>query len=376
MKPRSPDEPHRAATPLELFFDLVFVVAIAQAAGWLHHALAEGHVADGILRYFMVFFAIWWAWMNFTWFASAYDPDDAPYRLTVLVQMVGALILAAGVGRSLEALDFRMIAGGYVVMRLAMIAQWLRAARSDPGRRRTALRYATGIFVCQVGWVGWLFVPEHLTVPLFFVFAAAELAVPVWAERAAATPWHADHIVERYGLFTIIVLGETILAATVAVREAVQAGATAADLLAICAGGVLIVFSLWWLYFARSRQDLRRSMWRAFVWGYGHLPLFAAAAAVGAGLGVSVDFATDHASIGASAAGFAVAVPVALFLVCLWVLLVEPRNDGAFRAAAGPICAGLVLLTPLTPAPVLATGLLVAGLLALKVLGSGSRSDA
>jgi low temperature requirement protein LtrA len=70
MAARSPHEAHRVATPLELFFDLVFVVAIAQAAGGLHHAIAEGHVGDGIVGYLMVFFAIWWAWMNFTWFAS------------------------------------------------------------------------------------------------------------------------------------------------------------------------------------------------------------------------------------------------------------------------------------------------------------------
>lgn len=87
MLPRSPDEEHRAATPLELFFDLVFVVAVAQAAGRLHHAVSGGHAGDALLGYGMVFFAIWWAWMNFTWFASAYDTDDVAYRLLVLVQL-------------------------------------------------------------------------------------------------------------------------------------------------------------------------------------------------------------------------------------------------------------------------------------------------
>ena len=81
MTARSPHETHRVATPLELFFDLVFVVAIAQAAGGLHHAIADGHALEGLIGYLMVFFAIWWAWMNFTWFASAYDCDDVPYRL-------------------------------------------------------------------------------------------------------------------------------------------------------------------------------------------------------------------------------------------------------------------------------------------------------
>jgi len=96
MKPRSPDEAHRASTPLELLFDLVFVVAVAQAASGLHHGIAEGHMTDSLVSFGMVFFAIWWAWMSFTWFASAYDNDDILYRLLVFVQMTGALIVASG----------------------------------------------------------------------------------------------------------------------------------------------------------------------------------------------------------------------------------------------------------------------------------------
>ena len=97
MVARPTDEEHRSATVLELFFDLCFVVAVAQAAAGLHHALSARHVADGVVDYLLVFFAIWWAWMNFTWFASAYDTDDVAYRLTTLVQITGALVFAAGV---------------------------------------------------------------------------------------------------------------------------------------------------------------------------------------------------------------------------------------------------------------------------------------
>jgi low temperature requirement protein LtrA len=137
MVARSPHEPHRVATPLEVFFDLVFVVAIAMAANSLHHAVAENHAAHGLIGYGLVFFAIWWAWVNFTWFASAYDCDDVPYRLTVFLQLTGALIMASGVPAMFE---HRManwaVVGGYVVMRFAGVAQWLRAAKADPPRRR------------------------------------------------------------------------------------------------------------------------------------------------------------------------------------------------------------------------------------------------
>ena len=109
MRARRRDEPHRAATPLELFFDLCFVVAVAQAAASLHHAVAEGHLGHALTSYLMVFFAIWWAWMNFTWFASAYDTDDAPYRLATLVQIAGVLVLAAGVPAAFADGDFTVI---------------------------------------------------------------------------------------------------------------------------------------------------------------------------------------------------------------------------------------------------------------------------
>src|SRR5688572_10934448 len=97
MLPRSQHEEHRASTPLELLFDLVFVIAVAQDSSALHHGIIEGHAAEATLSFAMVFFAIWWAWMNFTWFASAYDTDDVPYRLMVFAQLTGALIIAAGV---------------------------------------------------------------------------------------------------------------------------------------------------------------------------------------------------------------------------------------------------------------------------------------
>src|SRR5262245_41497955 len=113
---RSPEEHHRVSTPLELFFDLVFVVAIAQAAAGLHHSIAENHAASGLLTYLMVFFGAWWAWMNFTWFASAYDNDDVLYRLLILVQLTGALVFAGGIPK-FEKGDLMIGVIGYCVMR-------------------------------------------------------------------------------------------------------------------------------------------------------------------------------------------------------------------------------------------------------------------
>jgi low temperature requirement protein LtrA len=156
--PRDPREPHRAATPLELFFDLCFVVAIAQAAAGLHHGLAEAHFGHAIAGYIMVFFAIWLAWVNFTWLSSAYDTGDVTYNLSVFAQMTGVLILAAGVPRAVGG-DFSVITLGFVVMRVGLVAIWLRVARLDVRRRGTAMRYVIGVTACQAGWIALLAVP-------------------------------------------------------------------------------------------------------------------------------------------------------------------------------------------------------------------------
>ncbi|GAA2757776.1 low temperature requirement protein A [Actinopolymorpha rutila] len=218
---RDAREQHRAATPLELLFDLCFVAAVAQAAAHLHHAVVVGHVGAGVTGYLMVFFAIWWAWVNFTWFASAYDNDDVPYRLATMVEIAGALVIAAGVPRAFESRDFVVILLGYAVMRLALVGQWVRVAVEVPAVRATALRFVAGLSVCMVGWAVLLLRPEW-PAWAFVVMVAAELAVPVWAERAGRTSWHPGHVAERYGLFTLIVLGEAILAATVAVQTAID----------------------------------------------------------------------------------------------------------------------------------------------------------
>ena len=366
MRARSPHEPHRTATPLELFFDLVFVVAIAQAANGLHHAIADAHALEGLWGYVLVFFAIWWAWMNFTWFASAYDSDDLPYRVAVFVQIAGALIMAAGVPSMFEHREPNIATvGGYVVMRLVLVAQWLRAGASDPERRTTARRYAVGIAVLQVAWVLPLFVPGIWT-PAFFTLAALELLVPVWAERVGPTPWHPHHIAERYGLLTLIVLGESILAANLAIQAALASGDKLRPLVPTIAGGLLIVYSMWWIYFDRPVHDLLTSLRKAIVWGYGHYLIFASAAAVGAGLAASVDQAGHHAKIGAVGAGAAVAIPVAIFVVCVWVLHYRP--DYRRTRLLGPVTAGLLLLTPFTGHAVPLTGALMAGMVATKLV--------
>ncbi|MFF9865171.1 low temperature requirement protein A [Streptomyces sp. NPDC013953] len=341
---RSRDEAHRTATPLELFFDLCFVVAVAQAGAELVHAVAEGHAADGIGRYAMVFFAIWWAWMNFTWFASAYDNDDALYRAVTFVQIAGVLVLAAGVSRAFQDQDFFVVWLGYVVMRIALASQWLRAAMASSGAERTmALRYAAGVMVCQVGWTALVLVPESAAPWVFLAMVVAELSVPPFAERDFSSSWHAHHIAERYGLFTIIVLGETIAAATVGVKTGIEENDALGELLPIAAGGLLLIFAAWWIYFVVPAHQRLRTNRQAFLWGYGHYLILASAAAIGAGIEVAVEQAVGKAHVSDTAAAAAVTLPSALFLLLVWGLHSRYFKVGTAQQLVLP-CAALALL--------------------------------
>ncbi|MFF4537485.1 low temperature requirement protein A [Streptomyces aureus] len=362
MTARGRDEAHRVASPLELLFDLCFVVAIAQAGAELVHAVAAGHAGQGILDYAMIFFAIWWAWMNFSWFASAYDNDDVLYRVVTLVQIAGVLVLAAGVSKAFESHDFLVVWLGYAIMRFAMIAQWLRVARSTEGTEKTmALRYAGGVLLCQIAWLGLLFAPEAARPWVFLAAAVAELCVPLFAEKDFTTSWHPHHISERYGLFTIIVLGETIAAATVAVKSAVDEHDALNELLPIAAGGLLIVFSAWWIYFAVPIHGHLRSNGQAFLWGYGHYLIFSSAAAIGAGLEVAVEQTVGTAHISTLSASAAVTLPTALYLLAVWALHSRHFKVGIGQQLVLPSAALLVILcTFLGEGAVLAAGIVSA----------------
>ncbi|MFF0625804.1 low temperature requirement protein A [Streptomyces sp. NPDC004296] len=343
MRARSRAEAHRTATPLELFFDLCFVVAVAQAGRQLVHALAEGHPGHGVTGYLMLFFAIWWAWVNFSWFSSAYDTDDALYRVVTLVQIAGVLILAAGVPRAFTAGDFRIVWFGYLVMRLALVSQWLRAAHGTRGtERRTALHYALGVTVCQVGWLALLFLPAADAPWVFIVMGLLELSVPAVAERDRRTSWHPHHIAERYGLFTIIVLGETVSAATVAVQSALDEHHDLATLLPIAAGGLLLVFAAYWIYFAVPIHLHLRTSRQAFLWGYGHYLVFGSAAAIGAGIEIAVEESAGRAHLSAYAAACAT-VPAALYLFTVWLIHSRHQKRGPAQQLVLPVAAALVL---------------------------------
>ncbi len=330
MAGRNPGEKHRAATPLELLFDLTLVVAFAQAGNETASMIAAGHVSSAVLAFAFISFAVVWAWINFSWFASAFDTDDWFYRVTTMVQMVGVIVLALGIPQVFESIDDgetidnAVVVAGYVVMRVAMLAQWIRVAVQDPEHRRVALGYAVSLGVAQVGWVAAIFLemPLATAAPVLTVLYGIELVGPILAERqGGGTPWHPRHIAERYGLLMIITLGEGILGTIAAVSALVQSVGWSVEAVLISVAGVGLTFGLWWNYFIVPSADvLERFRSRSWAWGYGHIPLFAATAAVGAGLHVAAYVVEGEATIGVVGAVLATAIPVAIAVTVSFVL--------------------------------------------------------
>lgn len=363
MTGRDPGQAHRAATPLELLFDLTFVVTFGIAGSQTAHALSEGHIAPALLGLGFSMFAITWAWINFSWFASAYDTDDWLFRVLTMVQMIGVIVLALGLPALFHSLeeghyvDNTIVVLGYVIMRVALVLQWLRAAKQDPERRVVALSYAKGIAVVQVGWaaVALLHMPLAIALPVSVVLFAVEMSVPVFAENkgirsgVGATPWHAHHIAERYGLLAIIALGEvvfgTVTAATAVMEESGWTGETA--ILVIT--GIGLAFGMWWSYFTvDSGVVLHKYRERAFVWGYGHVLLFTSIAATGTGLHMVEYLIEHHTEIGIVGTVLAVAVPVFVFTISLfglyaWLMrTVDPLHLLLITLSVGFLVAGVV----------------------------------
>src|SRR5882762_1007794 len=330
MAGRDPHEAHRAATPLELLFDLTFATSFGLAASESASVLAEGHFIAGLVGFGFASFAICWAWINFSWFSSAYDTDDWVFRIVTMVQMIGVLVLAAGLPRLFSSIersghvDNSVMVLGYVIMRGALVVQWLRAAKDDPRRRRVCLTYAATIALAQVGWVVQIAVPltpAHAII-LGGILVLTEMTGPVLAERqAGGTPWHAHHIAERYGLFAIIALGEGVVGTVAALSAVVDRQGWTLDSVLVGVAGMGLTFGMWWAYYLVPSADvLQRHRDRAPVWGYVQMLIVTSIVATGAGLHLAAYFLEGRARITAVAAVLSVAVPVLIFLGLLHAL--------------------------------------------------------
>jgi low temperature requirement protein LtrA len=351
---RDPGERHRASTPLELLYDLTIVVAFGTAADELAHFIAEDHVWAGVGGFAFATFAVSWAWVNYSWFASAYDTDDWVFRLATMVQMVGVIVVSLGLPQMFDSIDhgdtpdIGVMVAGYVVMRAALVFLWWQVSRHDPARAPVARAYIFMVGLAQVGWIAVAIasLPIGTTFALIVVLLALELAGPFVAERGPGSPWHPHHIAERYGLLVIITLGEVILGTVASLNALVhgEAGWTV-DAALLAVAGVGLTFGCWWMYFAVPwAEPLVRHRRRSFVFGYGHLLVFGSLAAMGAGLEVAALMLEGKAEIGATATVLSVAIPFSIYAAVFYALYsILMRAHDPFHLALMAGMATLVL---------------------------------
>ncbi|MFJ8664887.1 low temperature requirement protein A [Streptomyces sp. NPDC093600] len=371
MTGRDPEEQGRVSSPLELLFDLTFVVAVGTAAFQFAEMVAEGHAGEAVVAFVLAMFAISVAWINFSWFASAFATDDWLYRALTMVQMIGVVVFSLGLPAMFhsveegEHLELRAIVIGYVVMRIAMVLQWWRAARQSPSFHDVGMANIRWTVIVQAGWIVVAFVhmPIAAVFVAFGVLGAFELVLPVLTQGSAGgTPWHPHHVAERYGLFAIITLGEGVVG-TVASSGDLLGGGDGThwtwNAIAVVIAGVGLTFGMWWMYFMTPFGDiLARRRGRGYLFGYGHIPLFIGIAGAGAGLHVAGLYMEHHAKISGTAVVLALALPVGLYLLMVYLL------HSLLLSAADPFH---LLLISLTLAVLLAAVLLAAAGVAIAV---------
>jgi low temperature requirement protein LtrA len=266
-------EAHRTATWLELFYDLVFVVAVAVLGSRLEHVTDWG----GVLAYLGYFLLLWWLWASHTFYADRYDTDDPVYRFLATVQLVAVAIIATSLSEG-PAMSTTAFAVGYTVARGVLLAMYARARRHVPETRTLVSGYLVGFGLGALIWAVSIITPEPARFVLWAIALAVDLATPwVMRREQARAPLDVSHLPERFGLFTILVLGESV-AATVLGLGGVE-WAAASTFTAILA--VVAAATVWWLYFDNveglvvRRDPSRRRNWRPTVWIYAHFGLAA-----------------------------------------------------------------------------------------------------
>jgi low temperature requirement protein LtrA len=272
----------RHATWLELFYDLVFVVAVSQLA----HNLEENISISGVFGFVVLFIPVWWSWIGTTMYANRFDSEDIGRRLLTGLQMLMAAAMAVNIHHGLgeSSAGFAL---SYALGRVVLVVEYFRAGIYIPNARPLTTRYAIGFAIAALLWIISAFVPMPWRFALWGCGILIDFATPFSAVKYQLTMLpHPSHLPERFGLFTLIVLGEAIIAAVDGVSEKHWDALTVISALF----GLSIAFSLWWVYFdnlggkpietARSEGKIRNIM----IWLYAHLPLVIGIAAAGVGV--------------------------------------------------------------------------------------------
>jgi low temperature requirement protein LtrA len=277
-------EPERRASWLELFFDLCFVVAVGAVA----HTLHDEPSIEGVVLFAALFIPVWWSWMEYAWYATSFPEVGAFNRFGAFAAMLTVLSLATQAGAASHG-DPRGFILAFVVFHAIVVALFLRAARLYPGLHGFSIRYASGFGLAAAIWLVSLAFPEGMRPWVWAVALVVDLVTPWMAVLAAVErTFDVSHIPERYGLFTIIVLGEAIIAVARSMSEAEWTAAAVTTAVA----GFAIAVVIWWAYFAHPHAELlERGRLASFIWGYGHIFVWMGIAITGVGIELAIEAA-------------------------------------------------------------------------------------
>ncbi len=270
-------EGERKASWLELFFDLVFVAVIAE----ITHLLATDLTWEGLGKYIMLFIPALWCWIGSTMYNDRFERDDVSHRISTFALMVPVLGMAVSAhdafGETANA-----FAASYVTFRVVLIIMWWRAGQHNPILRPVTDRYLIGYGTSAALWTGSIFVDQP---QMFYLWGAGliiDLVTPftIYKYQLRLPRLNISHITERYGLFIILVLGESVIA--------LVAGASALhgvtfSVMVTCTLGLVLAFGMWWLYFGHISHARKDNLPLHYaVYGWMHLPLIISLGAMGA----------------------------------------------------------------------------------------------
>ena len=269
----------RHASWLELFFDLVFVLAVAQVA----QVLVKNSDLAGFLKYIVLFIPVWWSWVGFTFYADRFEGNETSYRVLTFAGMLAVAALSLTLDGAFTGSGDLPVVVTYALVRLVLIALYARSAYHIPLARGLSAQFIIGLSVALIMFIGSLAIAPPLR---YYVWAAAvilELSIPFLNLRATRSiPYDYSHIPERFGLFTIIVLGEAVLATAM--------GASAVSWtpgnITMASFGFAMAACIWWINFDFVEDDAirTRDLVPRFVYLYGHY--FIVVSIVGLGVGV------------------------------------------------------------------------------------------
>jgi low temperature requirement protein LtrA len=330
----------RSASRLELFFDLAFVLVVAE--------LAIDFRADvtwhGELVFAGLFTIVWWSWVSSTLYANRFDHDDVVYRLYKLGTMAAVVGMAASATEA-TGKYFAVFVGCNLVLRAMLLLQYHRAYRHVPGARPIARLYMAGAGVGALLWAVSLAVPHTVGFVLWGAAVLVEALVPLLATRSSAdVPLHVEHLPERFALFVILVLGESVAGVAHGLHDAGWSGPA----LPVAVLAFVLAAALWWSYFDLAGARAKRLLDEAGevpsdhshdVYVFGQLPLTLALATIGA----AVELAVVQSGAGEVPTGTRLLLAGGVVVYLLSVTLTDVgMSRGARRGWWWPLAAAVV----------------------------------